>query len=99
MLTVFELISPAVPPVKLFSSDDGMGSTPAYESPESAYPFDTPPFGISVPVKRIDWTLEEGKYTPYIPKSPEIIDDSVSRITLVPYGCTELRLTVFPKID
>lgn len=67
--------------------------------PDSDYPFDNPQFGIRVPVKKIKWALEEGRYTPYIPESPEVIDDSVRTVTLVPYGCTELRLTVFPRVE
>ena len=63
-----------------------------------SYPFDNPPFGIIVPVKRIKWDLEEGRYTPNIPVSPEIIDDTIRMVTLIPYGCTELRLTVFPTL-
>ena len=64
----------------------------------SGYPYDNPPLGISVPVKKIKWSLAEGRYTPAIPSCPEILEDSEQDIVLIPYGCTELRLTVFPKV-
>ncbi len=94
-----EFVSPAAPPVKLIHSAGIAESSQTDDrAARGTYPFDNPPFGIRVPVKEIRWTLEEGKYTPHIPKSPEVIDDTVRTVTLVPYGCTELRLTVFPTL-
>ena len=55
---------------------------------------------IRIPVKQIDWKLEEERYTPRVP-APEdvkVISDKVEYLELVPYGSTELRLTVFPII-
>lgn len=68
------------------------------ESAAEGYPFDNPPYRIEVPVRKIRWALEDGKYTPRIPTSPEVMDSDAAAISLVPYGSTELRLTVFPQI-
>ena len=62
------------------------------------YPFDTPPCSITVPVRKIRWTLEDGRYTPRIPESPVVEGNDTVHLTLVPYGSTTLRLTVFPEI-
>ena len=66
------------------------------------YPFDLggSPISIKVPVKRIDWPLEEGKYTPELPapNQVKVISDKTEYIKLVPYGATELRVSVFPVV-
>ena len=62
-----------------------------------AYPWDEPCLKISVPVVRVrGWQLDEGIYTPENPAAPFDCDPEVTRIDLVPYGTTCLRLTVFP---
>lgn len=62
------------------------------------YPLDAPPIGLRVPVREIDWPLEEGRFTPRLPSAPKKGRGEIQYITLVPYGCTELRLTVFPYL-
>ena len=64
------------------------------------YPFDkeSVPGKISVPVKKIKWELWKGRFTPSIPKEPEALSDEVEWIDLVPYGATELRVSVFPVL-
>ena len=55
---------------------------------------------VRIPTKKIEWELEEGRYTPRVP-SPEdvkVLSDKIEYLELVPYGGTELRLTVFPVI-
>ena len=68
-----------------------------------SYPFDPEhtPVKISVPVKPIDWELEKGRYTPRLPAEgiARAVSDRIEYLELIPYGCTELRLTVFPQCN
>ena len=59
------------------------------------------PVKISVPVKPIDWELEKGRYTPRLPAEgiARAVSDRIEYLELIPYGCTELRLTVFPQCN
>ena len=67
------------------------------------YPLDASnvPVTITVPVKKIDWSLQEDRYTPELPApgSAAKLSDEVQYIKLVPYGSTELRVTVFPTVE
>ncbi|MEG0992925.1 MAG: glycoside hydrolase family 127 protein [Bacteroidales bacterium] len=62
------------------------------------YPFDldATPVTIRVPLKRIRWTLQEDRFTPPLPSVIIPEKEEEDFVELVPYGCTELRLTVFP---
>ena len=63
------------------------------------YPYDVAnaPVTITIHVREIRWSLEGGRYNPRTPEPGNALAKSTTRtITLVPYGCTELRLTVFP---
>ena len=61
---------------------------------------------LSVPVRKIDgWELQanpdhpEQKFTPPLPDlSLNRATGEVERVSLVPYGSTQLRLTVFPVV-
>ena len=69
----------------------------------SGYPFESGAAAVSidVPVRSIEWELVEGRFTPPVPSPENVrpIDEEVKTISLIPYGCTELRLTVFPVIE
>lgn len=82
-------------------TSDGF-SPEVMETGETGYPFDDGCSGlkIMVPVRKIAWTLEDGRYTPALPSPGEVmpLSDSVEFIGLVPYGSTELRVTVFPQL-
>ncbi len=71
--------------------------------PEGSIPFDAEyaPFDVVVPVKQIKWELEDGRYTPHLPEQGhlELLSPETKYIRLIPYGCTELRLTVFPDAE
>lgn len=53
---------------------------------------------VEVPVRRIDWSLVDGRFTPDVPETPVALSDKVETIRLVPYGATTLRLAVFPDL-
>lgn len=62
------------------------------------YPFDPgdSPVELEIPVTKIEWDLEEGRYTPKMPETVRRISSDTETLRLVPYGSTELRITVFP---
>lgn len=65
---------------------------------EGGYGFD-PDSGrltVVVPGRKIVWGLEEGKYTPDLPRKVRLVDGAEDPLRLVPYGATCLRLAVFP---
>jgi hypothetical protein len=69
-------------------------------------PWENPPVTLSVPVRKIEgWELQanpgqpEQKFTPPLPDlSLNRPAGEVERVSLVPYGSTQLRLTVFPAV-
>lgn len=87
-------------------SDDGQPltvATPAVNAPSGTIPFDAAyaPVSLRIPVRQIAWGLEDNRYTPHVPEQGRLtlLDSERQYIDLIPYGCTELRLTVFPDAD
>ena len=85
-------------------ADDGqeLVATPhIYEGVPFPFDIKTPFQTIRIPVKQIEWNLEENRYTPEQPEQGQLklLSNETKYIDLVPYGCTELRLTVFPDAD
>jgi hypothetical protein len=69
-------------------------------------PWENPPVTLSVPVRKIEgWELQsnpdkpEQKFTPPLPDlSLNRPAGEVERVSLVPYGSTQLRVTIFPAV-
>lgn len=50
-------------------------------------------------VEEIEWPLLDGKSNPDTPMGKDVRPTGQkTRLRLVPYGCTQLRLTVFPEL-
>ena len=56
---------------------------------------------LRIPVKQIEWNLVDDRFTPALPEQGKLtlLNNTTQYLDLVPYGCTELRLTVFPDVD
>ncbi len=69
-------------------------------------PWENPPTALSVSARKVvGWELQANpkdaaqKFTPPLPDlNTSKISETVERLTLVPYGSTELRVTIFPAV-
>lgn len=94
----------ALDPAKL-ESEVEVKKLPAVEK-SLQNPWENSPVTLSVPAKRIeDWELQSNpdnvnqKFTPPLPDlSTSRVSKTVERVTLVPYGATQLRVTIFPEL-
>ena len=87
-------------------ADDGQEidvNYPCVEKIGGTIPFDIDytTVRLSIPVKKIEWNLVDNRYTPHLPEQGrlKLLSNEQEYVELVPYGCTELRLTVFPDAD
>ena len=87
-------------------ADDGQPLVviyPAIEEIGGTIPYDLKytPVNVRIPVKQIEWGLVDNRYTPALPEQGHLtlLNNVTQYLDLVPYGCTELRLTVFPDAD
>lgn len=73
---------------------------------EALDPWGIPPISLTAPARKIeDWELEVNpdnkaqKFTPCLPEvSTSKVSETVEKITLQPYGSTQLRVTIFPVV-
>lgn len=93
-------IEPAGPWNYAISEKDIAAKMRIMKTGSTAYPFDpgSAPLVISIPVRKVrNWNLSEDRYTPPLPVPGTFhCEQAVETITLVPYGSTRLRMTVFP---
>ena len=65
--------------------------------PHDANPWESAPIELVCYARRVKGSeLLPGDVTPDVPQSPVATDSLEERITLVPYGCTRIRITHFP---
>ncbi len=70
-------------------------------------PWENPPITLAVHAKKIEgWELQSNpdkpdqKFTPSLPDMSTCkVSDRMERVALVPYGSTQLRLTIFPALE
>jgi hypothetical protein len=67
------------------------------EVPEDSYPWEFPPIELTCIGKKVDnWKLLKDNVTPEVPQSPIINNNPEETITLIPFGCSPIRITYFP---
>jgi hypothetical protein len=94
----------ALDPAKL-TSEVEFRRKPANQS-EAPDPWENPPTMLTVPARKIeDWALQSNpdnpaqKFTPPLPDlSASKVSETIERLALVPYGSTQLRVTIFPAV-
>ncbi len=65
--------------------------------PADSSPWESSPIELTCKARKVNgWKLLENEVTPDVPQSPVTTDSPEEQITLVPYGCTRIRITHFP---
>jgi len=80
------------------------------QQPEGSNPWENPPIELIAKAKKVEgWRLSKPLpatfplrndgtevFTPDVPQSPLISNNPEEDVTLIPYGCTHIRVTYFP---
>ena len=73
-------------------------SVPVRELDQTLFAPNNAPIHLRVPARRLpQWTMEQHSAGP-VPDGPVESDAPLETITLIPYGCTNLRITEFPVV-
>lgn len=57
-----------------------------------------PPVTLEMKAQEVDWTLPQKN--PKLPSEPFVVDKKAERkITLIPFGCTKFRISMFPTTE
>ncbi len=63
-------------------------------------PWEYPPVELTCKAKKVDdWKLLSGDVTPDVPQSPVISNHPEEKISLIPFGCAQVRITYFPVTE
>jgi len=73
----------------------------------SSWPWSEAPTTLTVPARKLaDWTYETNpkplhqRFTPHLPEKDKLNPSGpVEQIILVPFGATQLRMSIFPKVE
>jgi uncharacterized protein len=79
---------------------------PAQDLSASVWPWADAPLALTVPARRLaNWDFETNpkephqRFTPHLPDADNLQPSgAVERITLVPFGATKLRMSIFPRL-
>jgi hypothetical protein len=68
--------------------------------PDESRPWEYPPVELTCKAKKVDdWKLLPGDVTPDVPPSPVMSNHPEEEITLIPFGCAQVRITYFPVTE
>ena len=83
----------------LANEEEGMRKTNGVLEQEFDTPFnpENPPVTLTAELVEVEWDFNCG-YCDRLPKSTEPIGD-IQKIKLIPYGCTNLRMTEIPFVS
>jgi uncharacterized protein len=96
----------AVDPEKLSTQVEVVKRPSPQNLETSNWPWSDAPTVLSVPVRKLDgWDYETNpkephqRFTPHLPDLDKVkASDHIERLTLVPFGASQLRISIFPKL-
>lgn len=96
----------AVDPARASKQVEVKRKSPAKDLSTSSWPWSEGSVELTVPARKIEgWDFERNpkephqRFTPHLPDPDKLqASNTVERITLVPFGATKLRMSIFPKL-
>jgi DUF1680 family protein len=97
----------ALDPAKASSQVEVKQKQSAQNLETSTWPWSDAPTILTVPARKLDgWNFKVNpndssqRFTPSLPdRSDYKASDKIERLTLVPFGATQLRMSIFPKLE